>query len=254
MSSDDHISVAVPVSPEEFQKRRRTIVAACCAVAIMLGLVGYVVYRHYMDPIRAREAYDDAKRQLAVTRYPQAILASSTAILLKPDYADAYFLRAQAFAAQRELESAETDFTHLIRLEPQSPRGYAGRCEVYFNFKDYQKAIADCGKAIELDSSNARAYNQRGAALRESADPAGSLTDLNKAVELSPNVDNLFQRGATYRALGRFNDAIADFDQAAFLFPGNPEVYRARAEAKRAMGDEKGAQADYQQGKALEGR
>jgi tetratricopeptide (TPR) repeat protein len=251
---DDHISVAIPVSPEDFQKRRRQIIAICCFVAIVLSAAGYLVYRHYMDPIRAREAYDDAKRLIAVTRYQQAILACSTAILLKPDYADAYMLRAQAFAAQRELEPAETDFTNLIRLEPQSARGYAGRCEVYYNFKDYQKAIADCGKAVELDPSNARAFNQRGAALRETSDPTASLIDLNRAVELSHDVDNLYQRGATYRALGRFKEAIADFDQAAFLFPGNPEVYRARAEAKRAMGDEKGAEADYTQGKALEGR
>lgn len=220
----------------------------------MLSVAGYMVYRHYMDPIHAREAYDDAKRLVTVTRYQQAILACSTAILLKPDYADAYMLRAQAYAAQRELESAETDFTNLIRLEPQSARGYAGRCEVYYNFKDYRKAILDCGKAIELDPSNARAFNQRGAALRETSNPTASLVDLNRAVELSHNVDNIYQRGATYRALGLFKEAIADFDQAAFLFPGNPEVYRARAEAKRAMGDEKGAQADYKQGKALEGR
>jgi tetratricopeptide (TPR) repeat protein len=252
--SDDPISVAVPVSAEDFQKGRRRIIAICCIVAVVLGVAGYMVYRHYMDPVRAREAYDDAKRLIAVTRYQQAILACSTAILLKPDYADAYLLRAQAYAAQRELEYAETDFTNLLRLEPKSARAYTGRCEVYYNFKDYLKAIIDCGKAIQLDPSNARAFNLRGAALRETSDPKASLVDLNRAVELSPDVDDLYQRGATYRALGRFKEAIADFDQAAFLFPGNPEVYRARAEAKRAMGDEKGAQTDYQHGKDLEGR
>src|SRR5579872_5067163 len=154
MPSDDHISIAVPISPEEFQRRRHKIISLCAGVAVVLGLASYFLYRHYMDPIRAREAYDDAKRQVAVTRYPQAILACSTAILLKPDYSDAYLLRAQAYAAQRELEPAETDFTHVIRLEPQSARGYSGRCEVYYLFKDYQKAIADCGKAIELDGTN----------------------------------------------------------------------------------------------------
>ncbi len=171
------------------EKGRRKIITLCCVIVAVLGVAGYFTYRHYMDPIHAREAYDDAKRLIGVTRYPQAILAASTAILLKPDFADAYLLRAQANAAQRELESAESDFTHLIQLEPQKARGYAGRCEVYYDFKDYKKAIADCGKAIELEPSNARAFNLRGAALRETFDADKSLVDLNRAVALAPDVD-----------------------------------------------------------------
>jgi len=254
MQPEDRVNIAVPISPEDFHRGRRKIIVACFAVAAVLGTAGYFTYRHYMDPIHAREAYDDAKRLIGSTRYTQGILACSRAISLKPDFADAYWLRAQAYAAQRELDPAETDFARLIKIEPNVARGYVGRCAVRFEYKDYNGAVIDCSSAIRIDPSNQQAFNLRGSALRATGDVAQSLNDLNRAVELVPNIDNLFQRGTVLRALGKFKEAVADFDQAAFLFPGNPEVYRARAEAKRAMGDEDGAQEDYKLGKAIEGR
>jgi tetratricopeptide (TPR) repeat protein len=248
------VNIATPVSAEEFDSRRRRIAAICAAALAILAVAGYFTYRHFMDPIHAHEAYDDAKRLISITRYPQGILACSRAISLVPDFADAFWLRAQAFAAERDLDPAEADYSHLIQIEPKAARGYVGRCEVRFENKDYNGAIVDCGSAVQIDPSNERAFNLRGAALRATGEVGKSLEDLNRAVELAPNIDNLFQRGATLRALGKFKEAIADFDQAAFLFPGNPEVYRARAESKRAMGDEEGAMADYRLGKSLEGR
>jgi tetratricopeptide (TPR) repeat protein len=254
VTPQDRIDIAVPMTEEHFNRRRRRIVFLCSGTAVILAFLTYVAYRHFMDPINARDAYNDAKRLLVVTRYSQSILSASRAIDLKPDYADAWFLRAQTYAAQRELDPAESDYTHLIQIEPNAARGYAGRCAVRFDYKDYKSTITDCSKAIEFDKTNARTFNLRGAALRATGDLQGSLADLNKAVELDPDVGNLYQRGATYRALGEFKKAIADFDQAAYLFPGNPEVYRARAETKRAMGDEKGAVADYDISKAIETR
>ncbi len=254
MEREDRVNIAIPVSAEDFQKGRRKVIAASVIVLAVLGVASYFVYRHFMDPIHARDAYDDAKRLIGNTRYTQGILACSRAISLKPDFADAYWLRAQGYAAQRDLDPAESDFTHLIQIEPKVARGYVGRCEIRFENKDYRSAISDCTNAIQIDSGVARAFNLRGAALKATGQVAQSLNDLNRAVELSPNIDNLVQRGTILRVLGKYKEAIADFDQAAFLFPGNPEVYRARAEAKRAMGDEKGAVADYTLGKSIEGR
>jgi tetratricopeptide (TPR) repeat protein len=244
--------VAIPVTAEEFGLKRRRIIRASAAVAVILAGIGYFVYHHFMDPIHAREAFDEAQRLTSITRYGQAVLACSRAIALKPDFADAYFLRATAYAAQRSLDDAEKDYSKVAQLDPQSARGFTGRCNVRLEFKDYQGAIADCSKAIELDPKNARAYNGRGVAQRYLNQLPQSLADLDNAVGLSPEIDNLFQRAATYRALNQFDKALADFDQAVFLFPGNPEVFRARAEAKRAMGNEAGAQADYAAGKELE--
>jgi tetratricopeptide (TPR) repeat protein len=246
--------IAIPVTAEEFDLGRRKRMRIGVAVALVLAVLGYGVYRRFMDPIHAREAFDDAQRLVSTTRYSQAILACARAISLKPDFADAYYLRGQAYAAQRNLEPAESDYANVIRLEPNGSRGYAGRCGVRLEFKDYDGAIEDCTRAINADSKNARAYNLRGVSMRYKKDMDASLKDLNQAVLLSPDIDNFFQRGATFRALNQYEKAVADFDQAVYLFPGNPEVFRARAETKRAMGDEAGALADYRTGREIESR
>jgi tetratricopeptide (TPR) repeat protein len=247
-------NIAIPVTAEEFQQRRRKVLMLCGAVVAVFAVAGYLTYSHYMDPIHARDAYDDAKRLAGNTRYSQAILACSRAIALRPQFTEAYLLRARAYSAQGYLEQAESDYAHVVQIQPDSAPGYSGLCEVYFNYKNYKNAIDQCSKAIQLDPTISMAFNLRGASLRETAEPVKSLADLNRAVELSPTIDNLYQRGATLRALKKYKEAIADFDQAAFLFPGNPEVYRARAETKRAMGDERGAREDYKIGKSIEAR
>jgi len=248
------IDTAVPVTADQFRARRRRLILICSGVAVALAGLTYLSYRHLMDPIHAREAYDDAKRLAATTRYSQSILAATRAIALNPSYADAYFLRGQTYAEQRELDRAEADFTALTKLEPRNARAYAGRCAIRFEYRDYQGAINDCGKAIQFDASIPRAYNIRGIARRAQNDLQGSLADLSHAVELSPDIENLFQRAATLRAMNDYKGAISDFDHAASLYQGNPEVYRARAEAKRAMGDEKGALEDYALSNAIEHR
>jgi tetratricopeptide (TPR) repeat protein len=254
VANDQKLDVAIPVTAEEFDLQKRKKMRAWLIAFFVVSAISYFVYRHYMDPIHAREAFDDAQRLVSTTRYGQAILACGRAISLRPDFADAYYLRGVAYAAQRSLEPAEADYAQVIKLEPNGTRGYTGRCGVRLEFKDFDGAIDDCTRAIQADAKNPKAYNQRGVALRNQGKLDQSLKDLNIAVSLAQDIDNYFQRGATLRSLNRYQEAVSDFDHAVELFPGNPEVFRARAEAKHAMGDEAGAKADYHTGAEIESR
>jgi tetratricopeptide (TPR) repeat protein len=245
--------VFVPVAAEDFARRKRRLIAACLAGAIAIGAAAGILYKRSVDPIRAQESYDAGARLYRIARYPHAILSLNRAIDLKPGFADAYFLRAQAYVADSYPEKAIPDFTKVMDLEPDNPRALLNRGAVYFNLKNFGAAIADSNKAIALDPELAQAYNLRGLAVRSAGDPKKAVDDFNRAVQLAPNVDNYYQRGSTYQMIGDYRLAIPDFDLVIAFKPDQAQVYFARAEARRAIGDLKGAKKDHQRGRLLDG-
>ena len=90
--------------------------------------------------------------------------------------------------------------------------------------QDYGKAIAEYNKAIEIDPKSAEAYNARAWAYFKSGQSAEGLPDAEKSLELRP--DNPFflnTRGQILEALGRREDAIADFQRALSKDPNIQE-------------------------------
>ncbi len=106
-----------------------------------------------------------------------------------------------------------------------------------------ERALSSYTKAIELDPKNTEAYFRRAAAYAnrsyETAQPFGkkysekfsqlALNDYTKAIELDKsNVDNYLRRGDTYRDMGRYDLAIADYTKALTL-KNSPYFYLLRA-------------------------
>jgi len=61
-------------------------------------------------------------------------------------------------------------------------------------------------------------------------------------------------RGVVREALGNQSGALADYDKAIELNPGEPSFYQNRSNLKRTMGDLKGAQADLDRAVSLRSR
>jgi tetratricopeptide (TPR) repeat protein len=242
----------VPVSREDFARRKRKIVWICIAAATLVVLLVAWIYKRSMDPVQAREAYDAGERLLRDLRYTQAILSFDRAISLKPDLVDAYLLRARAHVLLSDPEPAVADFTQVIRLRPADAQAYLERASVYLSLQNYQAAMADCSDAISRNPRLAPAYNLRGTALRAIGESRRALTEFNRAVELSPDAENYYQRAATYQLMDQHQEALADLDQVITFRPESSEAYFARARSKRALGDKTGAATDYAQGRFLD--
>ena len=72
------------------------------------------------------------------------------AILLKPDYANAYDYRGSARIDRGDLDEAIEDFTKAIQLEPKSYPYYEHRGAAFEEKKEYRSALADYQKAMDL--------------------------------------------------------------------------------------------------------
>lgn len=246
--------VLIPIGAQDVLRRSRRLALTALLVAA-LGAGGIALaFKRSVDPLHAWQSYDAGVRLLSIARYNQAALAFDRAVGLKPDFADAFLMRGKAYAADSRTDQAILDFARVIELQPNDPRGWLGRGVAYLELKKFSLALADADRAVALDRRIAAAYNLRGLAERSMGDARRAIGDFNAAVTLKPDVDNYYQRGATYQTLDEHALAIADMDRVIELRPGAPLGYLARARSRRAIGDFEGAQADQARASSIEGR
>jgi tetratricopeptide (TPR) repeat protein len=249
---DESPAVAIPISAEDFSRRRLRIgLTVTASILAALAAAGYV-YKRSVDPLHAQESFDAGSRLFKIARYNQAILSFDRAVALKPDLVEAYFLRGKSYVGNAQPEHALADFSKVIELSPSDPRGWIERGTAYLDLNNSQAAIADASQAMAVSPRESAAYNLRGSARRKGGETKGALEDFNKAVDLDPSASNYFERGATYQLLGEHQLAIADFDRVIKIIPDIANAFFARAESRRALGDLRGAQQDHRQGRILD--
>jgi tetratricopeptide (TPR) repeat protein len=250
---DDQPLVLVPVSEEDFARRRSRAGWAVAAVIIALLVTAGYLYRRYTDPLHAQESFDAGTRLFKIARYNQATLSFDRAIALKPDLVDAYLLRGRSNVELADPEKALRDFTKVIELRPNDTAGWIARGAAYLDLNNFPAAIADGSQAIAVNPNVAAAYALRGSALRKSGDAKKAIEDFDRAVKLEPSAKNYFERAATYQLLGEHQSAIADFDRVIEIIPDLASAFFARAESRRSLGDLAGAHQDHLQGRILDG-
>ena len=244
----------VPISADEFARRKRRIVFKWLGAALLVVLAGVWLYLRSTSSQDSRKALNDGEQMLKAGRYAEAIQSLDRAVVAESGLANAYLARGRAKVALNQTEPAIRDFSKVIQLQPRDPQAYVERAAVHLGVNDYAAVVADCGDAISRDPKLAYAYTLRGMAFRGMGNLPKALEDFNRAVELSPGLDTYFQRATTYQSLGEHAKAIADLDQVISLFPSSPMGYLARAKSREATGDAAGARSDREAGRQLEDR
>lgn len=112
------------------------------------------------------------------------IRAYTRAILIRPDYADAYNNRGNAQADLGKFENAVADYNRAILLNPGDAIPYNNRGLARIKMGNPKEAIMDFTKAIMLDSTSMTSYNNRGEAYLQLSRYEEAITDFDKAIEL----------------------------------------------------------------------
>jgi tetratricopeptide (TPR) repeat protein len=165
-----------------------------------------------------REAHND--RNGAVKDY-------SLAIKINPGYAEAFCKRASAYKTMGKYRDAVADYAAAIDLDSGSykydPRlhfanAYFGRGGAYLRMGEIDKAIADFDSALVLSPRHSLAIINRAIALGRKKHYDSAIAGYTLAISLlSPLEYNgaLFlayvHRGNAYKALGRYDEAVADY-------------------------------------------
>jgi len=149
-----------------------------------------------------------------------AIAEFTRVILLKPDFADAYWLRAVSYENLKDYASALADYDRLAKLRPDDWTGWSQTCwgHAYWN-SGLLEGLRACDTALSLNPGD-------------------------------PNT--LDGRGFINLRLGRFAEAIADYDAALRQEAHLPGSLFLRGVAKLRLGDRAGAKLDFAAAERLE--
>jgi tetratricopeptide (TPR) repeat protein len=198
----------------------------------------------------------------ALREHAKAAADITQAIRLQPDDAMLFFLRGNAYSAEKLITEALADYDRAIALRPRFAAAFYNRGHLYFETRQYDLAIKDHSKALEIDPTMNAAYTGRGLAYLVVQDEERAIADFESALSINPTHENGPQaqavaRGSLVALLVRRADneanrrrhaqAIAGYDRAIQLLPGEGPLYLKRGIVLRRSKEFERAIADFDQ-------
>jgi Flp pilus assembly protein TadD len=171
---------------------------------------------------------------------------------LSPDYASAYYGRANLRAETGDRQSALADYTQALQLNPDYTLAYYYRGGIYAEQGDLGKAIVDYNQVLKRNPNLSVAYNNRGTIQYRLGDIKGAIGDYNLALQKNPNLRDAYNnRGLARHGLGDLRRALSDFGQAIRLDPARASTYKNRGIVYAASGNLQAARSDFQKAAEL---
>ncbi|KAF9589769.1 hypothetical protein IFM89_028678, partial [Coptis chinensis] len=94
-----------------------------------------------------------------------------------------------------------------------------------FKARKYSQAIDLYSEAIGLNSENAVYWANRAFAHTKLEEYGSAIQDATRAIEVDPKYSKgYYRRGAAYLAMGKFKDALKDFQQVKRICPNDPDA------------------------------
>jgi tetratricopeptide (TPR) repeat protein len=210
--------------------------------------------------------------------FARALADLNRAIALSPANARAYVMRGVSYGHQGKNQRARADYDAALTINPRNYDALTDRAAIdqksgnnheaikdltaaidlldndndalahynrgvaYFALNRYGQALADYDAAIELDGRADYAYGNRCLTrIVMGQDVVKAMQDCDKAIELNPNaVDGHNIRGFVNLKLGRFEQALGDYNAALKLDPNSPHALYGRGLARVKAGDARG--------------
>jgi tetratricopeptide (TPR) repeat protein len=127
----------------------------------------------------------------------------------------------------KDLDASLADWEELTRQQPNSPDPYYGIGIIALGRREFDDALKALRKAVELKPNHTEALWALAEITLWQGEPKEALAIINRVAEKMPpdRAETLNIRGDIYRAIGRLEDAAADYKRLITLRPALPETY-----------------------------
>jgi adenylate cyclase len=206
----------------------------------------------YLKALQAREQFLRMNKQGSI----MAKQLAQEAIALDPKYATPYAIIALSHmldlwfrfseSPEKSMKLAVEAAQKALSLDASDPRTHSCFAYLYIMQRQHDQAIASAERALELSPSGAGAYASLGSALSFACRFSEAVQYFEQAMRLDPFPSTTIMRnlGGAYRAVGRYEDAIAQYKNALKLQPDDLFTHLGLAQTYVKLGREKEAQAE----------
>jgi len=169
-------------------------------------------------------------------------------IILKPDYAQAYYNLGNVLFSIGKFDRAATAYSDAISKNPGFFDAYLNLGVSLARLDKTDDAIKIFEKAEKVTPENPRPAFEKGNMLVKQKKYLQALEFFNKALKIKPDFAEAYNRkGITYYHMGEFSDAIINFTKALEFQPGNAGSYFNRAKCHKENGNLEHAAEDYRE-------
>jgi len=205
------------------------------AAAIVAGIVLFVrkrwqereFERHVLEGDRLYLRGDIEK---ALERY-------DLALLLNPDYADAWVHRGSALERTGRLEAAQKSLERALELDPEDHLALSTLSAVFRRAGNPGKALALATQATGMAPRSEVAWLNRANALFDLRKGDEALEAFGRALELNSAYSKAwYNKGVLLLLLGRADEALDCFEEVLGILPGDERALGMRERCYAALG------------------
>ena len=183
----------------------------------------------------------------------------SQAIALDPEYALAYYNRAEAYFSQENYTLALVDYDLAIQAKGDlGSKGKKRLADIYANRGDalgrlgrFSEALASADRALEINPRHVFVWYIRSLALGYTKQNQEALKAIDKAIEIANYAYIWHQRGDILYELKRYPEAIAAYEKAFQIDPRYARAMYSQGLVLEELGRDREALKSYNRALAL---
>lgn len=186
-------------------------------------------------------------------QFDDALADLARAIELKPTFFGIYINRGAVYLAQEQFDAAIADFERARELRSDRADAYINLGEAYRQLADrtrqveglqaaipvFQRSRQELNLAADLAPYNPKTFVIRGDVSMRLADTASARRDFERAISLKPSAGQRAechrQIGLIHHREGRFEEALAAYEQSLAASDADPAIYRLIGEVQNTM-------------------
>ena len=185
----------------------------------------------YKQVIMIKPDYAEAYYNMGITldekgELDAAIDSYKKAIEIKSDYAGAYYNMGNALKAKGELDAAIDNYKQAIKIKPDYAEAYYNMSITLDEKGELDAAIDSYKKAIEIKSDYAGAYYNMGNALKAKGELDAAIDSYKQAIKIKPDYRDAYNNmGVALMDKDELDAAIDSYKQAINIKLDYAEAY-----------------------------